>query len=115
MIALRLSSGRRAQQLRRRVGHRRAEAVHLLEMLRRVDRDRFVARRRPDRRDCGGCGASFWVSSAVVSHISAGAGAAARTGAQPRSANAQRQRDKPLHATGSAGQIFADIFVVRAA
>ena len=39
-----------AQDLGRSIGHRSAEPVHFLEMLRRVDRDRFVALRRTDRR-----------------------------------------------------------------
>ena len=115
MIALRLSSGRRAEQLGRRVGHRRAEAVHAAgSACDGVDRDRLVAGRgrRPAASD--GCGASFWVSSAVVSHISAWRGDAGWIVAQPAvSASARSASAIAPHATGSAGQNLLHIFVVR--
>jgi len=43
--------GQSREQLRRSIGHRSAEPVHLLEALRRVDRDGFVPRGRASGRE----------------------------------------------------------------
>ena len=114
MRALRLFSGHPGKQLRRRIGHRGAKAVHPLEML-RTYRSPRLRRPKPGRRRTsdGLCREFLRFVGGCKPHFARRTRSRCDRRASRSEQKADRLRPNAVHAICSAGQYLLTIFIVR--